>query len=327
MAAEWHYSKAGKQHGPVSAADLKALVKSGELAPTDLIWKEGLAEWKTAGSIKGLTDYTDNAPPNHASNSATAKKLFQRAEQFAQQVGKIATEAVAPSSINELSKDSGQPAVFLREEFFGGRTQIGVPPESINSLGVMLGMILFSWPYVVPFLYSLGSSWEFLPFQRTEFVLIRLRQRIMWMRLLPFFVMWMLIIFAIGIVALILTIFASGIFHYISQWLGGSTGLFAALVFVSGFFIGNFVVWRQLANQDSSALLRCQIVLEYGFPKKHVLLSGLSDAPVSHQIDGVLKLCAALSKTEFSSWEQFSSHSDQSGIISAILTRLKRLAN
>lgn len=39
MAAEWHYSKEGKQHGPVSASVLKNLAKTGNLLPTDLIWK------------------------------------------------------------------------------------------------------------------------------------------------------------------------------------------------------------------------------------------------------------------------------------------------
>jgi hypothetical protein len=54
MATEWHYSRGDQQHGPVSAADLKTLAKSGELLPSDMIWKEGMAEWKPAGSIKGL---------------------------------------------------------------------------------------------------------------------------------------------------------------------------------------------------------------------------------------------------------------------------------
>lgn len=54
MAAEWHYSKNGQQHGPVSAADLKAMAQAGELAPTDKVWKEGMAEWKTARTVKGL---------------------------------------------------------------------------------------------------------------------------------------------------------------------------------------------------------------------------------------------------------------------------------
>ena len=54
MAAEWHYSKNGQRHGPVSASDLKALAKSGDLLPTDLIRKEGLTEWKPAKNLKGL---------------------------------------------------------------------------------------------------------------------------------------------------------------------------------------------------------------------------------------------------------------------------------
>ena len=66
MATEWHYSKGGQQHGPVSAADLKALAKSGELIPTDMIWKEGMAEWKPAGSLKGLFPPTAAPTPQKA---------------------------------------------------------------------------------------------------------------------------------------------------------------------------------------------------------------------------------------------------------------------
>jgi len=54
MAAEWYYSKGSQQHGPVSASDLKILAKSGALLPTDMVWKEGMAEWKPASNVKGL---------------------------------------------------------------------------------------------------------------------------------------------------------------------------------------------------------------------------------------------------------------------------------
>ena len=66
MATEWHYSKGGQQHGPISAADLKALTKSGELLPTDMIWKEGMSEWKPAGSLKGLFPPTAAPAPQKA---------------------------------------------------------------------------------------------------------------------------------------------------------------------------------------------------------------------------------------------------------------------
>ena len=57
---EWHYAKNNQQFGPVSAAELKQLASSGELASSDLIWKEGWDDWRAAGTVKGLFD---SAPP------------------------------------------------------------------------------------------------------------------------------------------------------------------------------------------------------------------------------------------------------------------------
>lgn len=51
---EWYYTCNSEQVGPVSAADLKRLASTGQLAHSDLIWKEGWEEWKPAGAIKGL---------------------------------------------------------------------------------------------------------------------------------------------------------------------------------------------------------------------------------------------------------------------------------
>lgn len=75
MATEWHYTKGGQKHGPVSSADLKALVKSGELQRTDMIWKEGMTDWKPAGSLKGLfpltaTTVAEKAPPPLPTNAS-----------------------------------------------------------------------------------------------------------------------------------------------------------------------------------------------------------------------------------------------------------------
>lgn len=64
---EWHYAKDGQQCGPISAADLKRLASTGELAANDLVWREGMPDWKKAASIKGLfpTDQsaTQTPPP------------------------------------------------------------------------------------------------------------------------------------------------------------------------------------------------------------------------------------------------------------------------
>jgi hypothetical protein len=54
MASEWFYKVDGKKRGPVSSAQLQALAKSGELKSTDIVWKEGMAKWVSASTIKGL---------------------------------------------------------------------------------------------------------------------------------------------------------------------------------------------------------------------------------------------------------------------------------
>jgi len=41
----WYYSKNGIQMGPVSQEELFAKAKRGEVLPSDLIWREGMADW------------------------------------------------------------------------------------------------------------------------------------------------------------------------------------------------------------------------------------------------------------------------------------------
>ena len=48
---DWYYSKNGQQEGPVSADTLRGMIVSGAVAPTDLIWREGMAEWTPAGEV------------------------------------------------------------------------------------------------------------------------------------------------------------------------------------------------------------------------------------------------------------------------------------
>ena len=52
--SQWYYAVDGNRQGPVSAEQLKRLAASGQLKPTDIVWKEGLTEWTKASSVKGL---------------------------------------------------------------------------------------------------------------------------------------------------------------------------------------------------------------------------------------------------------------------------------
>jgi len=54
MSSKWTYSRGGTDYGPVSSVELAELAKNGQLLPTDLLWRDGMSEWKPAGSFSKL---------------------------------------------------------------------------------------------------------------------------------------------------------------------------------------------------------------------------------------------------------------------------------
>lgn len=51
----WYFSRDGQQSGPLTFAELKEKADQGALKPrTDLVWKEGLADWMPVGEIEGM---------------------------------------------------------------------------------------------------------------------------------------------------------------------------------------------------------------------------------------------------------------------------------
>ena len=49
----WHYLEGSEQRGPVTDADLEALVRGGKIGPDTLVWHEGMAEWLPYGQVSG----------------------------------------------------------------------------------------------------------------------------------------------------------------------------------------------------------------------------------------------------------------------------------
>ena len=46
--AQWYIARDGKQHGPISEAELTTFIEQGHLQPNDLVWREGFADWRPA---------------------------------------------------------------------------------------------------------------------------------------------------------------------------------------------------------------------------------------------------------------------------------------
>ncbi|MHC4796503.1 MAG: DUF4339 domain-containing protein, partial [Planctomycetota bacterium] len=61
---EWYYHKNNQQMGPISSQELKQLAQTGELKPTDLVWKEGMDNWAPAQQVHTLFPQgAINTPP------------------------------------------------------------------------------------------------------------------------------------------------------------------------------------------------------------------------------------------------------------------------
>ena len=52
MAHEWYYARDDEKFGPFTREELQEHAESGKLARKDLVWRDGLAEWKPALSLK-----------------------------------------------------------------------------------------------------------------------------------------------------------------------------------------------------------------------------------------------------------------------------------
>lgn len=57
MAADqqWYYVKNQQKYGPVSAAELQTLVRSGKLGSRDLIWTDQWPDWRAVATVPGLS--------------------------------------------------------------------------------------------------------------------------------------------------------------------------------------------------------------------------------------------------------------------------------
>lgn len=68
----WHYAIDGQQLGPVSEKELKQLFEAGEIKTNDLIWREGLSDWVSYGSVFSGTQPTEWAEPAAVAELAAA---------------------------------------------------------------------------------------------------------------------------------------------------------------------------------------------------------------------------------------------------------------
>lgn len=72
--SDWYYAHQGQQKGPVPVSELERLAANGDFDPeNDLIWKEGMDDWKPASTVAGFPlakSPATQAPPADADSAA-----------------------------------------------------------------------------------------------------------------------------------------------------------------------------------------------------------------------------------------------------------------
>lgn len=54
LSANWYYSAAGEQCGPVTILDIRNLIANRQLVAEDLVWKEGMSDWTPIRDVPEL---------------------------------------------------------------------------------------------------------------------------------------------------------------------------------------------------------------------------------------------------------------------------------
>jgi uncharacterized RDD family membrane protein YckC len=70
--ANWYYAKDGVQTGPVPLATMRDMVRMGTLFAHDLVWSEGMPEWRTAASVQAVYGLAPGATLAYAGGRAPA---------------------------------------------------------------------------------------------------------------------------------------------------------------------------------------------------------------------------------------------------------------
>lgn len=78
---EWYLARDGQQHGPLSAAELDKFIELGHLKPTDLLWRAGFDDWRSATEVFPPLPPQAPPPPMPAApapaEDTTAAQTFQ----------------------------------------------------------------------------------------------------------------------------------------------------------------------------------------------------------------------------------------------------------
>lgn len=60
---QWYYSQNATQLGPVDQDELRSKLASGEVSGSDMVWRDGMPDWRPASTMLELAAHTPGPPP------------------------------------------------------------------------------------------------------------------------------------------------------------------------------------------------------------------------------------------------------------------------
>ncbi|MGB6219879.1 GYF domain-containing protein [Haloferula sp.] len=146
--SEWFIARDGSQEGPMTAAQVGALLANGEVkANTTFAWKEGMAEWKSLAEAGLLKEISMGSPPPATGGLQTPSAVANpqptpTPAQVAPQSTGALNPYAAPSSTITATRDSAQtleyPGIGRLAYFLW---QMGI---SVIAYGLLFAVILGS---------------------------------------------------------------------------------------------------------------------------------------------------------------------------------------
>lgn len=158
MSAQWYYTNNGQQKGPVTDVELKQLAVSGNLIPTDQVWKDGMSAWTNAVNLKGLFQQT---PP--LASKATLPPPMPPSNNLMQLSNRDTTNTEMPSITNnanslgsKLGKQfkNGYLNLFFKVKgFFDKQTPINKLIISASALVIIPACLYFMYSSIFGYNY------------------------------------------------------------------------------------------------------------------------------------------------------------------------------
>ena len=78
---DWFYGKGNKQYGPFDEATLRSRIATGEIAPQDFVWREGMESWKPLQEVRDLYS-KETAVPDLSDENGFPEKRSSISQDF-----------------------------------------------------------------------------------------------------------------------------------------------------------------------------------------------------------------------------------------------------